>query len=36
MLEPLAQSGWRVSLAMWAISVESGTRTIAVYEAARG
>jgi predicted nicotinamide N-methyase len=35
MLEAMEQSGWRVSLAKWSISVDSGKRTIAVYEAAR-
>lgn len=36
MLETMEQSGWRVSLAKWSIAVESGKRTIAVYEASRG
>jgi predicted nicotinamide N-methyase len=35
MLEAMEQSGWRVSLAKWSIEVDSGKRTIAVYEAAR-
>lgn len=35
MLEAMEASGWQVSLAKWSIQVESGTRTIAVYEAAR-
>lgn len=35
MLEAMEQSGWRVSLAKWTIQVETGTRTIAVYEATR-
>jgi methyltransferase-like protein 23 len=35
MLEQMEASGWRVSLAKWSIHVESGTRSIAVYEAAR-
>ena len=35
MLETMAASGWRVSLAKWSIQVESGIRTIAVYEAQR-
>ena len=35
MLETMEQSGWRVSLAKWSIGVESGKRTIAVYEASR-
>jgi predicted nicotinamide N-methyase len=36
MLEAMEQDGWRVSLAKWSITVETGQRTIAVYEAARG
>jgi predicted nicotinamide N-methyase len=36
MLEAMEESGWRVSLAKWSIQVESGARTIAVYEASRG
>jgi predicted nicotinamide N-methyase len=36
MLEAMERSGgWSVSLAKWSIGVDSGTRTIAVYEAAR-
>jgi predicted nicotinamide N-methyase len=35
MLEVMEQHGWRVSLAKWTISVESGNRAIAVYEASR-
>lgn len=35
MLEAMEQRGWRVSLSRWTITVESGTRRIAVYEAAR-
>lgn len=35
MLELMERSGYRVSFAKWTISVESGTRTIAVYEATR-
>jgi hypothetical protein len=35
MLEAMEQSGWRVSLAKWTISVESGARTLAVYEASQ-
>jgi predicted nicotinamide N-methyase len=36
MLEAMEARGWRVSFAKWTITVESGTRTIAVYEASRG
>jgi predicted nicotinamide N-methyase len=35
MLEAMEASGFRVSLAKWSIQVETGTRTIAVYEALR-
>jgi methyltransferase-like protein 23 len=35
MLEAMEASAWRVSLAKWSIQVETGTRTIAVYEAVR-
>ena len=35
MLEAMEQSGWRVSFAKWSIAIESGARTIAVYEATR-
>jgi len=35
LLEAMEQTGYRVSLAKWAIGVESGTRTIAIYEASR-
>jgi methyltransferase-like protein 23 len=35
MLETMEASGWHVSLAKWSIEVETGTRTIAVYEAIR-
>jgi predicted nicotinamide N-methyase len=35
MLEAMEQRGFRVSLAKWTVTVESGTRTIAVYEASR-
>jgi predicted nicotinamide N-methyase len=35
MLEAMAASGWRVSLSKWSIEVETGVRTIAVYEAMR-
>ncbi len=35
MLEAMEHSGWRVSLASWTITVESGIRRIAVYEASR-
>ena len=35
MLEAMEQSGFRVSLSKWSISVETGTRTIGVYEASR-
>jgi predicted nicotinamide N-methyase len=35
MLEVMEASGWHVSLAKWSIQVESGTRTVAVYEAVR-
>jgi predicted nicotinamide N-methyase len=35
MLEAMEASGFAVSLAKWSIEVESGVRTIAVYEAAR-
>jgi predicted nicotinamide N-methyase len=35
MLEAMEERGFRVSLAKWSIGVESGTRAIAVYEAAR-
>ncbi len=35
MLEAMEQQGYRVSLAKWSISVESGQRNIAVYEATR-
>ncbi|WP_236520142.1 class I SAM-dependent methyltransferase [Sandaracinus amylolyticus] len=34
-LEAMAADGWRVGLAKWSIAVESGTRTIAVYELSR-
>ncbi|MDB4975936.1 MAG: hypothetical protein JWN48_4277 [Myxococcaceae bacterium] len=36
MLESMEASGWRVSLAKWTIEVETGKRTIAVYEALQG
>lgn len=36
MLEAMAASGWRVTLATWSIQLESGARSIAVYEAVRG
>jgi len=36
MLESMERAGYRVSLAKWSISVESGSRAIAVYEALRG
>jgi len=35
MLEAMEQRGWRVSLSQWTITVESGTRRIAVHEASR-
>lgn len=35
MLEAMEASGWRVSLSKWSVQVESGTRSIAVYEAMR-
>ncbi|MEY4578871.1 MAG: hypothetical protein RL701_3574 [Pseudomonadota bacterium] len=35
MLETMETSGWRVSLSKWSIQVETGMRTIAVYEARR-
>ena len=35
MLEAMEASGWRVSLAKWSIQVETGARTIAVYEVLR-
>lgn len=35
-LEAMQAGGWRVTLAKWSIEVESGTRTIAVYELSRG
>jgi predicted nicotinamide N-methyase len=35
MLEAMAASGWSVSLSKWSIEVETGMRTIAVYEAMR-
>lgn len=35
MLEAMAATGWRVSLATWSIQVADGTRSIAVYEARR-
>jgi methyltransferase-like protein 23 len=35
MLEAMAASGWRVSLSKWSVQVESGVRTIVVYEATR-
>ena len=35
MLEAMEATGWRVSLAKWSVEVETGTRTIAVYEASR-
>jgi predicted nicotinamide N-methyase len=35
MLEAMEASGWRVSLSTWSIEVETGARTIAVYEATR-
>lgn len=34
-LEAMDASGWRVELAKWSIEVESGARTIAVYELSR-
>jgi predicted nicotinamide N-methyase len=36
MLEAMAANGWRVSLSKWSLEVETGVRTIAVYEAMRG
>ncbi|MET0388482.1 MAG: methyltransferase domain-containing protein [Polyangiales bacterium] len=33
MLEAMERSGYRVSLTKWSIGVDSGTRTIAIYEA---
>jgi methyltransferase-like protein 23 len=36
MLEAMEANGWRVSLAKWSIQTETGTRTVAVYEAVRG
>ena len=35
-LEAMEREGWRVALAKWSIEVESGARTIAVYELSRG
>jgi predicted nicotinamide N-methyase len=35
MLEAMAASGWHISLSKWSIEVDSGVRTIAVYEATR-
>jgi methyltransferase-like protein 23 len=35
MLEAMDASGWRISLSKWSIEVETGVRTIAVYEALR-
>lgn len=35
MLEGMAHAGYRVSFARWSIGVESGTRTIGIYEAVR-
>lgn len=35
MLEAMAASGWNVSLSKWSIEVETGVRTLAVYEAKR-
>jgi methyltransferase-like protein 23 len=35
MLELMERSGYRVSFSKWSIGVESGTRTVAVYEATR-
>jgi len=35
MLEAMEASGWRVTLAKWSIQLESGTRSVAVYEATR-
>ncbi|WP_205627089.1 class I SAM-dependent methyltransferase [Sandaracinus amylolyticus] len=34
-LEAMDAEGWRAGLAKWSIAVESGTRTIAVYELSR-
>jgi predicted nicotinamide N-methyase len=34
-LEAMDADGWRVGLAKWSIAVETGTRTIAVYELSR-
>lgn len=36
MLEAMEASGWCVSLSKWSIEVETGVRTIAVYEATGG
>ena len=36
MLERMERSGYRVSLTKFSIGVEAGTRSVAVYEAARG
>jgi predicted nicotinamide N-methyase len=35
LLEAMEASGWHVSLAKWSVQLESGARTIAVYEAVR-
>lgn len=35
MLEAMAASSWNVSLSKWSIEVETGVRTLAVYEAKR-
>lgn len=35
MLEKMESDGWQVSLSKWSIEVEKGTRSIAVYRAAR-
>ena len=35
MLEAMEASGWQVVLAKWTVEVETGTRTLAVYEARR-
>jgi len=35
MLEAMENNGWRVSLAKWSVEVDTGARSIAVYEAVR-
>lgn len=35
MMEAMDADGWRVSLTKWSVAVEDGSRSIAIYEAAR-